>query len=125
MVTKTPRRLVVVDAATPPPPLVESQAVIELLRSLHTPVTVCRGCCSTTCSGQCHWADEYGGELLTICSHCCLDPYEQKQNYPCLDEHPHGAEYETTAVCATTAILDGDTTWFRENNPPPARPEAT
>ncbi len=81
---------------------------VEQLRKLHTPIAVCRGCCSALCCGDCDWADEYDGELLTICSHCCLDSYENKQNYTCLDFHEHGAEYgPQKSICATGEILDG------------------
>lgn len=81
--------------------------LLERIRALHTPVTVCRGCCSLTCSGQCVWSEEYGGELLVVCGHCCIDAYIGKQNYVCLDIHHHGEEYGPPAICTTIAILDG------------------
>lgn len=77
------------------------------VRDLHTPTQVCRGCCSTGCAGQCDWADEYDGELLTVCSHCCIDPDDHKQDEPCLDRHNHGAEHGASRqICATNALLD-------------------
>ena len=82
------------------------RVMLERIRQLHAPTVVCRGCCSTSCAGQCEYADEYGGELLTVCSHCCIDDYVQKQNEPCLDEHDHGAEHGSARqICATNAIL--------------------
>ncbi len=81
---------------------------VDQLRALHTPVVVCRGCCSLHCQGTCHWADEYGGELMTVCRHCCIDHFEAKQNDTCLDGHHHGQERGPRAICATIAILDGD-----------------
>jgi len=84
---------------------------IERLRQLHAPVKVCRGCCSTLCCGDCHWSDEYDGELLSVCSHCCIDRDEQKQNFSCLDYHEHGAEYGLQQpICETSAILATMTT---------------
>lgn len=81
--------------------------VLDELRQLHTPTTVCRGCCSLQCRGTCDWADEYDGELLTVCSHCCIDSYVEKQNYSCLDDHNHGAEHGPgRAICATSGILE-------------------
>ncbi|MDA0251780.1 MAG: hypothetical protein O3B27_05325 [Actinomycetota bacterium] len=82
------------------------RVTMERLRQLHAPISVCRGCCATSCDGQCDWADEYSGELLTVCSHCCIDDYEQKQNEPCLDEHYHGAEHGAARqICATNTLL--------------------
>lgn len=80
---------------------------IKQLRQLHAPVAVCRGCCSLECPGNCDWADDYDGELLTVCSHCCIDSYVRKQNDPCLDDHEHGVEHGPhRPICATRKILD-------------------
>jgi len=46
---------------------------------------------------------------MTVCSHCCIDAVEGKQNWVCLDDHDHGAESGPSAICATIAILDTDT----------------
>lgn len=82
------------------------RVTVERIRHLHTPTVVCRGCCSTACAGECHWADAYSGELLTVCNACCIDHYSGKQNEPCLDEHTHGAEHGAERqICATNAIL--------------------
>ena len=84
-----------------------SRIMLERVRQLHTPVVVCRGCCSTDCAGDCDWGDAYSGELLTVCSHCCIDSYEGKQNGSCLDDHQHGAEHgQERQICATNAILN-------------------
>lgn len=101
MSTSRPRLHSVPDPAPTP------VAVVEQLRALHTAVLVCRGCCSISCSGGCDWGDEYDGELMTVCAHCCIDSYEGKQNWVCLDDHHHGVEYGPPAICSTTAILDG------------------
>ncbi len=82
--------------------------VFDRLRRLHAPAVVCRGCCAVGCGGDCEWSDEYDGELLEVCSHCCIDAVEGKQNWVCLDDHHHGAETEPAAICATVAILDDD-----------------
>ena len=85
-----------------------SEAVARLC-ALHTPIAVCRGCCSPHCRGTCCWSDEYGGELLTVCAHCCIDPEAGKQSYHCLDYHEHGAEHgPQTAICETRKILDAN-----------------
>lgn len=94
----TDNRVVALDVAA-------MRITLERLRQLHTPVAVCRGCCSTECPGDCDFADEYSGELLTVCSHCCIDPYDHKQNEPCLDEHTHGAEHDERQICATNTLL--------------------
>ena len=80
--------------------------LIAQIRQLHSPAVVCRGCCSLLCCGDCDWADEYGGELLTVCAHCCIDSDERKQSYPCLDYHDHGAEPGPQPTCAPAGILD-------------------
>ena len=82
--------------------------VFDRLRRLHSPAVVCRGCCAVACGGDCEWSDEYAGELLTVCTHCCIDAVEGKQNWVCLDDHRHGSEAEPAAICATVAILDDD-----------------
>ena len=83
-----------------------ARITLERIRQLHTPTEVCRGCCSTACVGDCEWADDYGGELLTVCRHRCIDPFYDKQNEPCLDDHLHGAEHgDARAICATNALM--------------------
>lgn len=96
----TENNVVAMDVAGP-------RVKLERIRQLHAPVLVCRGCCSVTCAGDCEWGDEYGGELLTVCRHCCIDPFYGKQNEPCLDDHLHGGEHgDARSVCATNALLD-------------------
>lgn len=107
MNTQPPRPHLAAVRATTPARTDDPAATIDSIRRLHTPVAVCRGCCSLQCRGTCHWADEYGGELMTVCSHCCVDHFEGKQNYVCLDAHQHGEECGGGAICATIAILDG------------------
>ncbi len=112
--------LSVVPADCPAPPA-DLAAMIDRIRRLHTPATVCRGCCSLTCSGECDWADEYGSELLAVCAHCCIDDYEGKQNFVCLDDHQHGSEHgPDQAICPTIAVMDG-TASPAETQPAPPR----
>lgn len=79
---------------------------IAQIKKLHSAVNVCRGCCCVHCPGDCDWSDEYGGELLTVCSVCCIDNGCSRQNYECLDNHSHGSEHEApTAPCSTMEII--------------------
>lgn len=91
--------------AVPRPDVVN---LVDRLRRLHSPTVVCRGCCSADCGGDCEYGDDYGGELMTVCSHCCFDVVEGKQNWVCLDDHDHGAESGPSAICATSAVLDAE-----------------
>lgn len=94
----TERNVVALDVAA-------LRVAVERIRQLHTAVLVCRGCCSMSCPGECDWSDEYSGELMTVCRHCCIDAYEGKQNGPCLDDHAHGSEHPHREVCATNTLL--------------------
>jgi len=47
---------------------------------------------------------------MTVCSHCCIDVVEGKQNWVCLVRHDHGAESGSSVICATAAILDAEMT---------------
>lgn len=80
--------------------------ILAQIRQLHAPTAVCRGCCSPLCAGDCHWADEYDGELLTVCACCCIDPDENAQTDTCIHDHNHGAEHAPSPICATAAILE-------------------
>lgn len=91
------------DGAVPRPDVVN---VVDRIRRLHSPTVVRRGCCSADCGGDCEYGDDYGNELMTVCSHCCFDTFEERQSYLCLDAHDHGAESGSSAICATAAILD-------------------
>jgi hypothetical protein len=82
--------------------------LFDRLRRLHSPAVVCRGCCSLGCSGDCEYGDQYDGELMAVCSHCCIDAFEGRRSWLCVDDHDHGTESRPSAICATAAILDND-----------------
>lgn len=93
-------------AAAGRPQLATLLNAVDQIRRLHAPTVVCRGCCSPQCAGVCQWAEEYGHEMLTVCTACCLDPADGKQTDACIHDHDHGAEHEPTPICPTNAILD-------------------
>lgn len=82
------------------------RAALQDIKRLHDEVVVCRGCCSAHCPGDCDWSERYGGELLTVCNHCCIDTFHQGQNEECIDEHEHSSEYgDQAGACATAEII--------------------
>lgn len=93
----TDNRVVALDVAA-------MRITLERLRQLHTPVAVCRGCCSTECPGlrlRRRVQRRTAHRLLALLH----DPYDHKQNEPCLDEHTHGAEHDERQICATNTLL--------------------
>lgn len=73
--------------------------------ALHALAKICRGCCSTRCPGDCDWSDEYDGELMNVCSICCIDMNSDRRNDECLDYHEHGEEHGDKPACSTVEII--------------------